>query len=273
MSTDDERPRIDEASYREYARKMDLFMEGPTTTYFERLQAGGIQLPDPDALAEADLKTKLWEVIAGLAAQRVFLDQTDHLTDRELYVWLWSELLRGETPAVDEIGFSTELGLQPDGVEPDTTLYLKYYADDSEREMWAKDDPDLVIPPHEDPPYDRDALLPCMHGAKPDAAGWLRANWSDSAFATNRFGTTTRAREFVEQLHSAGATGVWIDNIMMLPNHHWTPYADTLLVDVPEDSAKRRELFELMEHVGRPDEDGGEVLMDHGQKQVRLWWD
>ncbi len=42
----------------------------------------------------------------------------------------------------------------------------------------------------------------------------------------------------------------------MLPNHNWTPYADTLLVKLPIDAARRRELFERMEHVGKPEEDG-----------------
>jgi hypothetical protein len=274
MSEHSPRSGRDDESYKEYARKMDLFMDGPTTTNFEQLTAAGIQLPEPDAVAEAGLRTKLWEVIAGLAELRVYLDQTDHLSDRELYAKLWHETLRVETAAIDEIGFSSHVSLlQPDGVEPDTSLFLKYYADDKEREWWRQDDPDFAIPPHEDPPYNRDALLPCAHGGKPDAAAWLRANWSASAFATNRFGTTKQALEFVEQLHAAGATGVWIDNIMMLPNHDWTPYADALLVEVPEDPARRHELFEFMEHVGRPDEDAGEVLTDHGQKEVRLWWD
>jgi len=267
-------PKEFKESYKEYARKMDLFMDGPTTTYFEQLRGAGIQLPEPESIADADIRTKLWEVLAGLAKLRVFLDQTDHLNDRELYARLWHDYLRGETPAIDEIGFSTQLGLMPDGVEPDTSEYLKYYADDEERERWMRDVPDFVMPAHEEPPYHRDALLPCAFGGKPDADAWLRANWSASAFASNRFGTTVRALEFVQQLHSAGAVGVWIDNTMMLPNHDWTPYADTLIVTLPEDPAKRSALFDLMEHVGKPDEDGDdEPLIDSGQKEVRLWWD
>lgn len=274
MSTDNRRPAIDEASYREYERKMILFEEGPTTTNFEQLEKAGISLPEPSAVPDIDLRTKLWEVIAGLATLRVFLDQTDHLSDRELYTKLWHETLRADTPAIDEIGFTTHASLlQPDGVEPDTSIYLRYYADDEERERWRMDDPDITMPPHDDPPYDRDALLPCAHNGKPDAAAWLRANWSASAFATNRFGTTSQARAFVEQLHAAGATGVWIDNIMMLPKNDWTPYADALLVELPQEPARRHGLFELIEHVGRPDPDGDEILTDRGQTEVRLWWD
>jgi hypothetical protein len=47
--------------------------------------------------------------------------------------------------------------------EEDMLLYLKYYADDAFRRYWHKDFPKDPIPRHEDPPYDRDRLLP-----KPD---------------------------------------------------------------------------------------------------------
>jgi hypothetical protein len=258
-------------TYPEYERKMRMFEYGPTTTYFEQLTAAGVELPEPDALAEADTRRKLWEVIAGLAALRVFLDDTDHLSDRELYAKLWHDYLRGETPANNEIGFNTQLGLMPDGVEPDTSHYLKYYADDKQREWWMKDNPGAAMPAHEDPPYDRDALLPCAEYERSDALAWLRANWSPSAFATNRFGTTQHAIEFVEQLHAAGATGVWIDNVMLLPNLQWTPYADAVLVQLPEDPDRRRRLFDVMEQVGKPDE-----LEDRTAgpiPAVWLWWD
>jgi hypothetical protein len=45
-------------------------------------------------------------------------------------------------------------------------------------------------------------------------------------------------------------------------------------VTLPDDPAKRSALFELIEHVGRPDEDGDDdALIVSGQKEVRLWWD
>jgi hypothetical protein len=47
--------------------------------------------------------------------------------------------------------------------EEDNRLYLKYYADDASRKQWHRDFPDDPLPAHQDPPYDRDRLLP-----KPD---------------------------------------------------------------------------------------------------------
>jgi hypothetical protein len=150
---------------------------------------------------------------------------------------------------------------------------LRYYADDEVRKDWAKDFPDSELPPHETPPYDRDRLLPRPPDEQgPEALEWLRANPNPSGLATNRFSTTDQAVKFVEALYAAGATNIAIDNILLLPNDHWAPYADTLLVDLPEDRAQRREVFDLVEEIGRPD-DEDEPVIDCGQPTIRMWWD
>jgi hypothetical protein len=272
----DEFPKSDREAYAEYARKMRLLEDGPTTTDFEKLLAMGIRLPEPSSIADADLRTKLWEVLAALIKLGVYLNHTDHLSDRELYAKLWNEILTAEVPEFDEFGSNYVTVLHP-GDDADDRLYLKYFADDEWREHWVKDNPGYDMPAQEDPPFNRDILLPNPIQGLPEAEHWLRANWSRSALATNRFGTTEAASRFVEQLYAAGATEIGVDNIMMLPNDDWTPYADTLIVRLPDDGAQRRELFQFMKEVGRPDEDGPdsieELLTDHGQSSVRLWWD
>lgn len=269
-------PKECKDSYEEYARKMDLFMDGPTTTYFQQLLDAGIKLPEPDSVSDAEIRTKLWEVIAGLAKVRAFLERTNHLNDRELYAKLWQEVLRGDTPAIDEIGFSSHLDLVRAGEDDaDTEVYLKYYADEADRERWHLDSPADNMPAREAPLFSRDDLLPGPREAVSEASAWLRANWNQHAFAVNRFDTTMNAIAFVGELYALGATHVCIDNAVMLPNHDWIPYADTLLVGVPEDQEQRSALFDFMKNVAKPDDDRGDdhSLIDCGQKEVRLWWD
>src|SRR5688572_18080376 len=147
-------------AYADYARKMDLFENGPETTNFQQLIAKGVQLPEPESIPDADVRKKLWEVLAALADLRVYLDNSDHLTDRQLYAKLWREMLRVDTPAIDEVGFRTHVSCCEVGSDEETLLYLKHYADDHFREQSLKDFPDQKMPAHEDPPYNRDVLLP-----------------------------------------------------------------------------------------------------------------
>lgn len=137
------------------------FETAPWTTNFQQLVEAGVELPEPEALADAALSAKLWEVIDRLAAMRVFLSDTDHLSDRELYTALWRDVLREETQALDHDPDSAyHVSLVDSGSEADTQNYLRYYADEDARGYWRKDFPDEELPPRETPPFDRDRLLP-----------------------------------------------------------------------------------------------------------------
>jgi len=140
------------------------YEEAPWTTNFHQLERAGVSLPPPDSLKDQELTAKLWEVIHKLALLRVFIEQTDHLSDRELYTHLWIDSLREETKALPPAANSAyHIQILGSGSEEDNELYLKYYAGDAERRHWHKDFPGDPIPAHEDPPYDRDRLMP-----KPD---------------------------------------------------------------------------------------------------------
>ena len=91
----------------------------------------------------------------------MFLNETNHLSDRELYTLLWTDILREETKLVPPDEDSAwRIDLLGSGSEEDTRLYLKYYANEDFRRQWHEDWPDQPIPGHEDPPYDRDRYLP-----------------------------------------------------------------------------------------------------------------
>jgi hypothetical protein len=150
-----------------FLRQVLAFSERPTTTLAAELAQIGIELPEPAALSDAALTAKLWEVIHGLARLRVFLEQTDHLDDRALYELLHGEQLPEEMDALatDELS-AWHLDILGTWGEEETRLYLKYYADEERRRSWLEDWPDYDMPAREDPPYDRDRLLP-SRGALP----------------------------------------------------------------------------------------------------------
>lgn len=147
------------------------YEEAPCTTHFHQLESAGVSLPPPDSLNDQELTIKLWEVIHKLALLRVFIEQTDHLSDRELYTHLWTDSLREETRELPQAANSAcHIAIVGSGSEKDNQIYLKYYADDDARRYWKQDFPEDPLPEHEDPPYDRDRLLPkpdyCLLGSQ-----------------------------------------------------------------------------------------------------------
>jgi hypothetical protein len=143
------------------------FEEAEWITSFELLEQGGMELPAPEELDDSQLTAKLWEVIRGLAMLRMFLYNTDHLSDRELYEELWHEVLREENPdmPVNE-NSACHIDLVGSGSEEDNEHYLRYYADEETRQQWAEDWPNDAMPKHETPPYDRDRHLPARDQAE-----------------------------------------------------------------------------------------------------------
>ncbi|MCI0685046.1 MAG: hypothetical protein L0Y71_23355 [Gemmataceae bacterium] len=137
------------------------YEKAPRSCDFLRLEEMGVALPPPDEIADADLPGKLREVFEALAKVNTSFINTDHYSDRELYTHLWEDTLREETVLMPpEAGYNCTYDLVSSGSEADIHAWLKYYADEDTRQRWANDFPNDVIPPHEDPPYDRDRHLP-----------------------------------------------------------------------------------------------------------------
>jgi hypothetical protein len=145
----------------QFWRRVVEYEAAASTTDLQQLIESGLELPDPDAIHDEALTSKLWELIDALAEKGVFISQTDHLSDRELYTVLWRDVLREEIPMLpDHPDAAWHVDLLGSGRETDSHLYLKYYADEHERQQWMVDFPDEDMPAHEDPPYDRDRHLP-----------------------------------------------------------------------------------------------------------------
>lgn len=146
----------------------DLWMDyelgdDAATSEFDRLVEGGVELPFPAALDDQEVSAKLWEVIGRLAGMGLFLVNTDHLSDRELYERLWTDVLREE--ARDDKTCSSMEGcgiidLVGSGSEEEILEWLTYYADDKARYDFIGVLGGTPMPDREDTSYDRDRCLP-----------------------------------------------------------------------------------------------------------------
>ncbi len=138
----------------------DLEMGFEDVIPLSHLLAGGMELPAADDLDDEALSAKLWELIDGLAQLRIYLHSTDHLSDRELYVFLLSELSEPSMMALDDPLGALHIDVIGSGSEEDIEIFLRHYAGAEDREFWLQHYTDEPIPEHQDPPYDRDCKLP-----------------------------------------------------------------------------------------------------------------
>jgi hypothetical protein len=157
-----------EEKFLERVLACELEEEGPLL--IQHLKGAGVQVPRPDELDEPALTSKLWEVIEALGRLRVYLGSTDHLSDRELYRYLYEGMLQQPAHVSDDASTAWYFDVIGSGSEEDVALYLRYYADPEERRRWASDFPDTPIPEPEKRPFDRDRHLPRAPWQRPLSA-------------------------------------------------------------------------------------------------------
>jgi hypothetical protein len=125
------------------------------------LENSGLNVPAPESLDDDALKLKLKEIIERMASVGAYLLHTNHVSDRDLYEYLYHDALREETVLFPENpSYAYMIDLTGSGSEDDNQTYLKYYADAEYRRQWAHDWPGDPMPEHEEPPFDRDRYLP-----------------------------------------------------------------------------------------------------------------
>ncbi len=137
------------------------FERAEQVTHKDLLVRDGIALPPTNEMNDEELAFKLIEVIHTLADHRIYFYHTNHLSDRDLYAQLREDALNDSGPDFPpEIEMNCHIDMSECGDSDHELLWLKYYADEHALQHWAKDFPATVIPPHEEPPYDRDRNLP-----------------------------------------------------------------------------------------------------------------
>lgn len=131
-------------------------------TLYDQLKRSGPEvLSPPDQLDDTTLTGDLLILVHRLATLGVYLIHTNHLSDRQLYEYLYHEALPEEARLFpDNPTYAYIIDLTGNGSDEHTLIYLKHYADEQYRADWAHDWPDDPMPPHEDPPFARDSSLP-----------------------------------------------------------------------------------------------------------------
>ncbi|MEH7400785.1 hypothetical protein V7148_07350 [Gottfriedia acidiceleris] len=108
-----------------------------------------------------------------------------------------------------------------------------------------------------------------------EALEWLKSNNNPPALATNRFGETIYAINFVEKLYELGAGKVSVVGIIDEKERiedEGGPYAESLIVELPEDDVKRNDIIRFyekeMEEQGIDEGEGtlewNEINLDNG---------
>ena len=145
----------------EFLRHVLEYETAEPISLFRMLENSGLELPSPESLGNVDVTTKLTETIERMASLGAYLLHTNHFSDLALYEYLYNDGLREEAVLFPENpGYAYMIDLTGSGSEEDNHVYLKYYADEQQRQQWALDWPDDTMPEHEDPPFDRDRHLP-----------------------------------------------------------------------------------------------------------------
>ncbi len=145
----------------EFLRHVLEYETAEPISLFRLLENAGLEITSPTELPDDLVVRKLNEIIEKMASLGAYLLHTNHLSDRELYDYLYNDGLREEAVLFPENpSYAYMIDLTGSGSEEDNEIYLKYYADEEHRQQWAIDWPDDVIPDHVDPPFDRDRHLP-----------------------------------------------------------------------------------------------------------------
>lgn len=145
----------------EFLKQVLAYETAESITLSQWLANSGMQVPSPKMLDDASLSIKLMEIIQRMASLGAYLLHTNHLSDRELYQYLYDDALREEATLFPENpSYAYMIDLTGSGSDEDNQIYLKYYADADWRKRWAEDWPEDPIPEHEDPQFDRDGKLP-----------------------------------------------------------------------------------------------------------------
>ena len=109
-------------------------------------------LPTPDSMSDEELSDILVETIDKLYQERIVLDFTNHLSDRELYCLIIRDILPSSEKKVDLP--KNYLHWHCIDSADDQETWLRYYASNRDRENW-QEQTGRHLPSKEEPPFPR----------------------------------------------------------------------------------------------------------------------
>jgi hypothetical protein len=96
-----------------------------------------LEIPSPEDLDDNELSALLHDTVEQLYAQHVVLDFTDHLTDRQLYCLIYRDILSSHEKRIRRKNNYLHWDCANANGDPET--WLRYYASQEEREIWASE--------------------------------------------------------------------------------------------------------------------------------------
>ena len=118
----------------------------------------GITVLPASSLSDSRLRKSLRTLIDALAAEKIYLENTNHLSDRQLHERIETEVLPNSFAVGGDDWDVWDFAAVYDAETRE--VYLAYYADEEERTMWSLDVEEGPVPPRRLLPYDRDRKLP-----------------------------------------------------------------------------------------------------------------
>ena len=109
----------------EFLRQVLEYETAEPISLFRLLENAGLELPIPGDLDDATVKNKLKEIIERMASLGAYLLHTDHLSDLELYRYLYTDGLREEAVLFPEnASYAYMIDLTGSGSDEDNQVYL-----------------------------------------------------------------------------------------------------------------------------------------------------
>ena len=145
-------------AFRSWIKQLE---EAPVTTWKEELSVRGYDYEWCSADSDSVITVKLWSLLDALAGMRIFVTNTDHLSERELYELLVNVYIVKQVAQIPlDHHMACMIDIVGSEVEDNPSNWLRYYASSRERLEWARQNIGKRLPTVEKLPYSREDQLP-----------------------------------------------------------------------------------------------------------------